>query len=130
MGPTAGRRRGVASVLVTGGAGYIGSHACKALAGLGFKPIVLDDLSTGHRGAVRWGPLMQVDLRSRDEVERALQAIRPIAVMHFAASAYVGESVPDPSKYYANNLTATMNLLDAMRLHGVRNLIFSSSCAT
>jgi UDP-arabinose 4-epimerase len=118
------------TVLVTGGAGFIGSHACKALARAGFQPIVFDDLSTGRRNAVRWGPLMQGDLKSRSRVDKAVQAAHPIAVMHFAASAYVDESLNNPGKYYENNVAATLNLLEAMRLHGIRQLIFSSSCAT
>jgi UDP-arabinose 4-epimerase len=131
MGDHLGKQRSDSkTVLVTGGAGYVGSHACKALARAGFQPIVLDDLSTGHSNMVRWGPLMRGDLRSRSRVDEALQTARPIAVMHFAASAYVGESLSDPGKYYENNVAATLNLLDAMRSHGVRQLIFSSSCAT
>jgi UDP-arabinose 4-epimerase len=118
------------ATLVTGGAGYIGSHTCKALAQSGFKPVVFDDLSTGHRGAVRWGRFLQGDLRSRSQIEDAIRTVRPGAVMHFAASAYVGESLNEPGKYYENNVTATINLLEAMRRHGVRRLIFSSSCAT
>src|SRR5258708_24166416 len=103
------------AVLVTGGAGYIGSHACKALAGAGYRPVAFDDLSTGHRDAVRWGPLMQGDLKSRSRVDEVVEAARPVAVMHFAASAYVGESLKDPGKYYENNVAATLNLLEAMR---------------
>jgi UDP-arabinose 4-epimerase len=117
-------------ILVTGGAGYVGSHACKALAQSGFEPVVIDDLSTGHRSAVRWGRFLRGDLRSRSQIEEALEKVRPIAVMHFAASAYVGESLNDPGKYYENNVATTTNLLESMRLHGVNRLIFSSTCAT
>jgi UDP-arabinose 4-epimerase len=118
------------AVLVTGGAGYIGSHACKALARAGYLPVVLDNLSRGHRQAVRWGPFVDGDTLQRERVVKALREHRAAAVMHFAAYAYVGESVTDPALYYHNNLTGTLSLLDAMREAGVDKIVFSSSCAT
>ena len=117
-------------VLVTGGAGYIGSHACKALAAAGYTPVSLDSLVYGHRWAVRWGPLAEVDLADRAGVERVLRAHAIEAVIHFAAYAYVGESMADPGKYFRNNVANTLNLLEAMRAAGVGRIVFSSTCAT
>jgi UDP-arabinose 4-epimerase len=118
------------AVLVTGGAGYIGSHACKVLAQAGYQPVVFDNLSRGHRTAVRWGPLVEGDLTERDKLTTTLEHHRISAVMHFAAFAYVGESVTDPARYYANNLVGTLSLLETMRDAGVDKLVFSSTCAT
>jgi UDP-arabinose 4-epimerase len=118
------------SVLVTGGAGYIGSHACKTLARAGYLPVVFDDISRGHREAVRWGPLVEGDLADRARLAATLEAHRVSAVMHFAGYAYVGESVTDPSMYYRNNLVGTLSLLEAMRETGVGKIVFSSTCAT
>lgn len=118
------------NVLVTGGAGYIGSHTAKALHRAGFTPIVLDNLSMGHAWAVKWGPLVQADLADREALLSAMRAHRVEAVIHFAASAYVGESMQNPAKYFRNNVTGTLNLLEAMQEAGVRHLVFSSSCAT
>ena len=118
------------NVLVTGGAGYVGSHACKALAAAGYQPIVFDNLVYGHERAVRWGPLEQGDIGDRDRLDAVIAQYRPEAVMHFAAYAYVGESVVDPGKYYRNNVAGTLTLLEAMRDHGIRRLVFSSTCAT
>jgi len=118
------------SVLVTGGAGYIGSHACKALAAAGYIPVTYDNLSRGFRHAVRWGPLVEGDVADRASVVAALKAHRISAVMHFAAFAYVGESTSDPSLYYRNNVVGTLALLDAMRDAGVAQIVFSSTCAT
>lgn len=117
-------------VLVAGGAGYIGSHTCKALAKAGHVPVVLDDLSTGNRWAVRWGPLIEGNIGDRDLVVRTLRSEKIDAVMHFAASAYVGESVTNPEKYFRNNVVYSLNLLDAMREAGVETIVFSSTCAT
>lgn len=118
------------SVLVTGGAGYIGSHACKVLARAGHHPIVFDNLSRGHREAVRWGPLVEGDLADRAWLVAAIETHRVSAVMHFAAYAYVGESVADPAGYYCNNLVGTLSLLEAMRETRVDKIVFSSTCAT
>ncbi|HZK88527.1 MAG TPA: UDP-glucose 4-epimerase GalE [Stellaceae bacterium] len=118
------------SVLVTGGAGYIGSHACKALAEAGYTPVTYDNLSRGHRHAVRWGPLVVGDVGDRAAVVAALQAHRAASVMHFAAFAYVGESGADPALYYRNNVNGTLTLLDAMREADVGRMVFSSTCAT
>lgn len=115
---------------MSGGAGYIGSHACKALACAGFTPVSLDNLVYGHREAVRWGPLEVGDINDRAFLDAVLMQYRPLAVMHFAAFAYVGESVLDPGKYYRNNVVGTLTLLEAMRDHGIDRFVFSSSCAT
>lgn len=119
-----------AKVLVTGGAGYIGSHTCKALAARGYEPIVYDNLSQGHRWAVRWGPLVVGDLADGVLVRDTLSRYRVEGVVHFAAHAYVGESVREPRKYFANNLTNSLGLMDAMLVAGVERLVFSSTCAT
>jgi UDP-arabinose 4-epimerase len=117
------------NVLVTGGAGYVGSHACKALAAAGYTPVTFDNLVFGHPWAVRWGPLVQGDIQDRAALDRAFEQFKPQAVMHFAAFAYVGESVTHPGKYYRNNVAGTLTLLEAMRDHAVRQLVFSSTCA-
>ncbi len=118
----------MATVLVTGGAGYIGSHACKALAAAGHTPVAYDNLIYGHDWAVRWGPLERGDILDPDRLGEVIDQYQPDAVMHFAAFAYVGESVADPAKYYRNNVVGTLTLLDAMRARGVERLVFSSSC--
>ncbi len=117
-------------VLVTGGAGYVGSHACKALARAGYRPITVDNLSRGNRWAVKWGPLLKLDIGDRAKLDRAMIEHQPAAVMHFAAFAYVGESVRDPWMYYHNNVIGTLTLLECMRRHGIDQIVFSSSCAT
>ena len=117
------------SILVTGGAGYVGSHACKALARAGHRPVVYDNLSRGHREAVRWGPLVEGDLRDSARLVEALRQHQAAAVMHFAAFAYVGESVEQPETYYRNNVEGALALLAAMRETAVSMLIFSSTCA-
>lgn len=119
----------VGRVLVTGGAGYIGSHTCKALAAAGYVPVSFDNLSLGHRWAVRWGPLITADLLDKAAILRALEEHKIRAVIHFAASAYVGDSMRDPSAYYRNNVLTTLTLLDAMREAGINDIIFSSSCS-
>jgi len=116
-------------ILVTGGAGYVGSHACKALAGAGYLPIVYDNLSRGRREAVRWGPLVEGDLEDRPRLSAALRAHRVSAVMHFAAFAYVNESVADPETYYRNNVGGSLALLSTMREAGIGMMVFSSTCA-
>ena len=118
------------AVLVTGGAGYIGSHACKALAQAGYTPVVLDNLSRGHRDAVRWGPLVTGELADRELVTATLRRFDIAAVMHFAALAYVGESMTRPDLYFRNNVVDSLALLEAMREVGLRHFVFSSSCAT
>ncbi|MGQ0800765.1 MAG: UDP-glucose 4-epimerase GalE [Pseudomarimonas sp.] len=118
------------NILVTGGAGYIGSHACKALAAAGHTPVVYDNLVHGHRWAVQWGPLEEGDIADRERLDAVIKRWQPEAVMHFAAYAYVGESVTDPGKYYRNNVAGTLTLLEAMRDHAIARLVFSSTCAT
>jgi UDP-arabinose 4-epimerase len=118
------------SVLVTGGAGFIGSHTCKALKTAGFESVVVDNLSTGHQHNVRWSRFAKVDVRDRPGLDEVFRHHEPEAVIHFAASAYVGESVTDPAKYYSNNVAGMRTLLDAAAQAGVKHFIFSSSCAT
>ncbi|MCC7096492.1 MAG: UDP-glucose 4-epimerase GalE [Thermomonas sp.] len=120
----------MSTVLVTGGAGYIGSHACKALAIAGFTPVAYDNLEHGHAEAVRWGPLEQGDLADRARLDAVIAQHKPVAAMHFAAYAYVGESVTNPGKYYRNNVGGSLNLLEALRDHGIDACVFSSTCAT
>jgi UDP-arabinose 4-epimerase len=117
-------------ILVTGGAGFIGSHTCKALATQGFTPVSFDNLSRGHADLVRWGPLAVGDILAEDELDLAFEQYRPIAVIHFAALAYVGESVSRPLDYYRTNIAGLVNVLDAMVRHGLDTIVFSSSCAT
>lgn len=118
------------AVLVTGGAGYIGSHACKALSEAGWLPVSYDNLTAGHAEAVRWGPLVVGDIADRARLESAIGEWRPHAVLHFAAHAYVGESVTEPARYYRNNVAGSLTLLEAMKDHGLRRIVFSSTCAT
>ena len=117
-------------ILVTGGAGYIGSHTCKALAARGYEPVVFDSLENGHRGAVQWGALETGDMLDSGALRTVLERHDFAAVVHFAAYAYVGQSVIEPAAYYRNNVVGSMNLLDAMREAGVDTIVFSSTCAT
>ncbi len=117
-------------VLVAGGAGYIGSHTCKALARAGHQPIVYDNLHTGHPWAVKWGPLVQGDIDDPVALGAALREYRPEAVINFAALAYVGESGVEPLRYYRNNVAGMVTLLETMQAHDVASIVFSSSCAT
>ena len=117
-------------VLVTGGAGYIGSHTAKALALAGHEPTVFDDLRTGHPENVRWGPFVNARLDDAAAIGEALTNHRADAVIHFAASAYVGESMRNPAAYFRNNVANTLNLLEAMLGAGIGTIVFSSSCAT
>src|SRR5664279_5066438 len=110
-------------VLVVGGAGYIGSHTCKALSLAGIEPIVFDNLVTGHHRAAKWGPLVIGDLTASD-LDRAFERFKPDAVMHFAAHAYVGESVTAPDKYYRNNVSGSLALFDAACRAGVQAVVF------
>jgi UDP-glucose-4-epimerase GalE len=123
------RSNGPQSVLVTGGAGYIGSHCCKALHEAGYQPICYDNLSTGHADFVKWGPLIIGDIQDTRKLSEELKSHNAVAVMHFAAFSSVGESVADPQKYYQNNLVGTLSLLEAMRDSGCFNLVFSSTGA-
>jgi UDP-arabinose 4-epimerase len=118
------------TILVTGGAGYIGSHACKILAQEGYQPVAFDNLSSGHQWAVKWGPLEKGDILDRAALDRAIEKHRPSACLHFAAFAYVGESVANPGKYYRNNVAGSLTLLEAMRDHGIDQLVLSSTCAS
>jgi UDP-arabinose 4-epimerase len=118
------------NILVTGGAGYIGSHAAKALAQAGHTPIVYDNLSRGHEWAVRWGPLVKGDIGDIPRVKATINRYGIEAVLHFAAYAYVGESMADPGKYFENNSVASLRLLQAVHETKVRFFVFSSSCAT
>ncbi|MFX0135179.1 MAG: UDP-glucose 4-epimerase GalE, partial [Candidatus Hodarchaeota archaeon] len=118
------------TILVSGGAGYIGSHVCKMIAREGYIPIVFDNLINGHRWAVKWGPLEEGDITDRKRLNAVVKEYNPKTIMHFAAEAYVGESIKNPGKYYLNNVAGTLSLLETMRDHSVKNIIFSSSCAT
>lgn len=118
------------TVLVTGGAGYVGSHCCKAFARAGWTVVVLDNLSRGWREAVKWGPLVEGDIADAAAVSAALDCYRPDVVAHFAAYAYVGESVTRPEIYYRNNSCGTLVLLEEMMKAGIGKLIFSSTCAS
>lgn len=117
------------TVLVTGGAGYIGSHVCKALARNGYKPITYDNLSHGHREFVKWGPLEEGDVRDSARLNAVFARWRPEAVLHFAALASVAESVAEPALYRDVNVTGSLCLLAAMRMHGVGRIVFSSTAA-
>ena len=116
-------------ILVCGGAGYIGSHMARRLALRGIEVTVLDNLSTGHREAVQWGDLVVADLLDPPSLERVFAGRRFDAVMHFCARSLVAESMADPHAYYANNVAGTLNLLEAMRRHGLPRLVFSSTAA-
>ncbi len=118
------------NVLVTGGAGYIGSHTAKALSLAGHTPITIDNLVYGHESAVKWGPFFRVDINDEMAVAKILRTEKIEAVIHFAAYAYVGESMREPLKYFSNNVGGTLALLRAMRAANVLKIVFSSSCAT
>jgi UDP-arabinose 4-epimerase len=117
------------AVLVTGGAGYIGAHACKALSGAGYQPVAYDNLSRGHREFVRWGPLVEGDIADRALADDTLQRYRPVAVMHFAAYIAAGESVSDPGLYFRNNVTGSLALFEALLHAGAPPVVFSSTAA-
>ena len=116
-------------VLVTGGAGYIGSHACKAIAEAGYVPVTYDNLSTGWADAVKFGPFEQGDLLDRDRLAEVFETHSPVAVMHFAAFSDVGEATRDPGKYWRNNVLGSLNLVEAMLEAGCSQMVFSSTCA-
>jgi len=120
----------MANVLVTGGAGYIGSHACKALAAAGFTPVTFDNLITGWRDAVKFGPFVQGDLLNRAEIDAVFARHTPVAVMHFAALSQVGESMKHPGGYWRNNVQGSLNLIEAAAAAECGNFVFSSTCAT
>ena len=120
----------MANVLVTGGAGYIGSHACKALLAAGHTPVTFDNLVTGWRDAVKFGPFVEGDLLNRADIDAAFQQYEPVAVMHFAALSQVGESMKEPGLYWRNNVMGSLNLIEATAAAGCRNFVFSSTCAT
>jgi UDP-glucose 4-epimerase len=122
------RADGMTSILVTGGAGYVGSHACKELARAGYTPVVFDNLSHGHIELVKWGPIVRGDIRDSHVLMDALRIHRPSAVMHFAGLTSVEESVRNPLEYYDVNVRGTIVLLNAMFAHRVTKLVFSSSC--
>ncbi len=117
-------------VLVTGGAGYIGAHACKALAAAGFVPVAFDNLSTGWRDAVKYGPFVQGDLADRASIDQAFSQYRPVAVMHFAALSIVPDAMRDPGRYWRVNVLGALNLIEAALMAGCLNFVFSSTCAT
>ncbi len=117
------------TILVTGGAGYIGSHVCKALSRAGYLPVTYDNLVYGHEWAVKWGPFERGDILDRERLDDVINRHRPKAVMHFAAFTYVGESVSNPGKYYRNNVGGSLTLLEAVRDHGIQRFVFSSTCA-
>ena len=117
-------------VLVTGGAGYIGSHACKQLALAGYVPVTFDNLSTGWAEAVKFGPLVQGDLLDRQALDAVFSKYKPVAVMHFAALSQVGEATRDPGRYWRNNLGGSLNLIEAMVDANCLDMVFSSTCAT
>ena len=117
-------------VLVTGGAGYIGAHACKALAEAGFVPVAFDNLSTGWRDAVKFGPFVQGDLQDRASLDQAFSQYRPVAVMHFAALSIVPDAMRDPGRYWRVNVLGALNVIEAALAAGCLNFVFSSTCAT
>ncbi len=118
------------NVLVTGGAGYIGSHACKALRAAGYTPVTFDNLVTGWEDAVKFGPLEKGDLLDRARIDEVFAKYKPVAVMHFAALSQVGESMQVPGKYWLNNVMGSLNLIEATVAAGCGNFVFSSTCAT
>jgi UDP-arabinose 4-epimerase len=117
-------------VLVTGGAGYVGSHTCQILKSAGYEPVVVDNMVYGHDWAVKWGPFYKADLHDTHQLIEIIESEKVLAVLHFAAFAYVGESVRDPLKYYINNVAGTASLLRAMLACELRDIVFSSTCAT
>lgn len=117
-------------ILVTGGAGYIGSHACKALSEAGYLPIAFDNLAYGHRDFVKWGPFEEGDITDSKRLDGVMEKYQPDAVLHFAGFAYVGESVQKPDKYYRNNVVGSLTLLESMIKHRIHKIVFSSTCST
>ncbi len=117
------------SVLVTGGAGYVGSHTCKALKNAGYTPITYDNLVYGHKDFVKWGQFICGDILDQEKLEKIIRQYNIYSVIHFAAFAYVGESINEPNKYYKNNVTGTISLLEVIKNTGLNRIIFSSTCA-
>lgn len=118
------------NILVTGGAGYIGSHACKALSQAGYTPVTFDNLVTGWQDAVKFGPFEQGDLLDRARLDEVFAQYQPVAVMHFAALSQVGEAMREPGRYWSNNVTGSLNLIEAAVAAGCMDFVFSSTCAT
>jgi UDP-glucose 4-epimerase len=118
------------NILVTGGAGYIGSHACKALRNAGYVPVTFDNCSTGWEEAVKFGPLAKGSLLDRARLDAVFAQYQPIAVMHFAALSQVGESIQQPGRYWRENVTGALNLVEAAVAAGCLDFVFSSTCAT
>jgi UDP-glucose 4-epimerase len=118
------------NILVTGGAGYIGSHTCLDLANKGFTPVVYDNLANGHEEFVKWGPLEKGDIRDRERLSAVVAGYKPAAIVHFAALIEVGQSVKDPAAFFDNNVTGTLSLLRVAQAAGIDKLVFSSTCAT
>lgn len=117
-------------ILITGGAGYIGSHTCKVLSQKGITPIILDSLVYGHKDFVKWGPFYQGQISDKELLKKIFTEHQIDGVIHFAAYAYVGESVKDPGKYYDNNVVGSLRLIEACRDYGIDKIVFSSTCAT
>ena len=122
-------KNNIKKILVTGGAGYIGSHTAKELSLAGYEPHVLDNFSTGHHWAIQWGEYSDVDLLGKNKLLNELDEIRPEVVIHFAASSLVSESYKNPISYFNNNIIGTLNLLESMNALGLNKIVFSSSCA-
>lgn len=118
------------NILVTGGAGYIGSHACKVLKAAGYTPVTYDNLSTGWEEAVKFGPFEQGDLTDRERLDQTFAAYQPSAILHFAALSQVGESMGEPGLYWHNNVAGSLTLFQAAVQAGCMNVVFSSTCAT
>lgn len=118
------------TVLVSGGAGYVGSHVCLRLAEAGFTPVVFDNLSNGHAEFVQWGPLEEGDIRDAARLDEVFARHKPVALLHFAALIEVGESVKVPGRFYENNVAGSLTLIEAARRAGVGAMVFSSTCAT
>ena len=117
------------AILVTGGAGFIGSHVCKSLAKEGYLPVTYDNLCHGHEWAVKWGPLIQKDLNDSGALDEAIEKYKPVGVIHLASYINARESIIDPVRYYLNNVGASLSLLEAMQRHQIKYLVFSSSAS-
>jgi UDP-glucose 4-epimerase len=120
----------MSNVLVTGGAGYIGSHACKALRDAGYTPVTYDNLETGWQDAVKFGPFERGDLLDRARLDAVFATYAPVAVMHFAALSQVGEAMAQPGRYWRNNVSGSLTLIEAAVAAGCKDFVFSSTCAT